>query len=51
MKGCLHREKVSTRDKAQVGVAISRSHGIMEGQAREFHREVIPSFARRSSGQ
>jgi len=34
-----HREEVSTRDKAQAVVAISRSHGIMEGQDREFHRE------------
>jgi len=46
-----HREEVNARDKAQAVVVISRNHGIMEGQTREFHRERSQSFARSSSGQ
>jgi len=30
-----HREEAGTREKAQIVVAISRNHSIMEGQARE----------------
>jgi len=46
-----HGEEVGARDKAQVVIVISRNHRVMEGQAREFHRERSQSFAGSSRGQ
>jgi len=46
-----HGEEVGARDKAQAVIAISRNHRVMEGQAREFHRERSQSFAGSSRGQ
>jgi len=46
-----HGEEVGARDKAQAVIAISKNHRVMEGQAREFHRERSQSFAGSSRGQ
>jgi len=46
----VHREEVGTKDKAQAVVVINRNQGMMEGQAKGFHRERIQCFARISSG-
>jgi len=44
-----HREEVGSGDMTQAVVPISRSQGIIDSQARKFHRESSQSFARSSS--
>ena len=43
-----HQEEVGAGDETQAVVPIGRSQGIIDSQARKFHRESSQSFARSS---